>query len=219
MITHEFKTIIGDIPNGWGAVELRRLLSSHSAGDWGDEDGDVGVKILRSTNFTDAGHLDFSDVAVRYFPERGIEKFGLKVGDILLERSGGGPDQPVGRVGFITNDLGWFWVSNFVQVLRPDPDKINCRYLGWVLFELQRTGMVERFQQQSTQMRNLNYRDYLRMLIPVPPSPVQESIAEAIDSVTQTIANLTIEIGAAKRVKDSMLQTLLTGKALGEGNA
>lgn len=219
MITHEFKTIIGDTPNDWDAVELIRLLASHSAGDWGDEDGDVGVKILRSTNFTDAGHLDFSDVAVRYFSERGTEKFGLRVGDILLERSEGGPDQPVGRVGFITSDLDWYWVSNFVQVLRPDPDKINSRYLGWVLFELQRTGMVERFQQQSTQMRNLNYRDYLRMLIPVPPSPVQESIAEAIDSVTQTTANLTIEIGAAKRVKDSMLQTLLTGKAFGAGNA
>lgn len=79
--------------------------------------------------------------------------------------------------------------------------------------------MVERFQQQSTQMRNLNYRDYLRMLIPVPPKSVQESIAEAIDSVTQTIANLTVEIGAAKRVKDSMLQTLLTGKTLGGDNA
>lgn len=218
MITHEFTTIIGDIPEGWRSVELRRLLLSQSAGDWGDEDGDVAVKILRSTNFTDAGHLDFSDVAVRYFSERSLEKFGLKKGDILLERSGGGPDQPVGRVGFISNDLGWFWVSNFVQVLRPDPEEINTRYLGWVLFELQRTGMVERFQQQSTQMRNLNYRDYLRMLIPVPPEPVQESIAEAIDSITQTIANLSIEIDAAKRVKDSMLQSLLTGKTLqGEG--
>lgn len=218
MITHEFTTIIGDIPEGWRSVELRRLLLSQSAGDWGDEDGDVAVKILRSTNFTDAGHLDFSDVAVRYFSERSLEKFGLKKGDILLERSGGGPDQPVGRVGFISNDLGWFWVSNFVQVLRPNPEEINTRYLGWVLFELQRTGMVERFQQQSTQMRNLNYRDYLRMLIPVPPEPVQESIAEAIDSITQTIANLSIEIDAAKRVKDSMLQSLLTGKTLqGEG--
>ena len=74
--------------------------------------------------------------------------------------------------------------------------------------------MVERFQQQSTQMRNLNYRDYLRMLIPLPPPSIQESIAEAIDSVTQTIANLSVEIEAAKRVKDSMLQSLLTGKTL-----
>lgn len=57
------------------------------------------------------------------------------------------------------------------------------------------------------------------MLIPVPPRPVQESIAEAIDSVTQTIANLAIEIGAAKRVKDSMLQNLLTGKSAEAKNA
>lgn len=219
MITHDFDTIIGDIPANWRSVELRKLLHSHSAGDWGDEDGDIGVKIIRSTNFTDAGHLDFSDVAVRYFSERGIEKFGLRSGDILLERSGGGPDQPVGRVGFIKSDLGWFWVSNFVQVLRPDANLINSSYLGWILFELQRTGMVERFQQQSTQMRNLNFRDYMRMKVPVPPSNVQNSIADAINAATQSVASLVSEVEAAKRVKDAMLQSLLTGKVLGAKNA
>ena len=134
MITHHFKTILGNVPETWQAVQLRRLLISHTSGDWGAEDGDVGVKIIRSTNFTDAGHLDFSDVAVRYFAERNVERFGLTAGDILLERSGGGPDQPVGRVGFVESDLGWFWVSNFVQVLRPDPRQVNSRYLGWALF-------------------------------------------------------------------------------------
>lgn len=219
MITHEFKTIIGDIPDDWAAVELRTLLSDHSAGDWGDEDGDVGVKIIRSTNFTDAGHLDFSDVAVRYFTERGIEKFGLRKGDILLERSGGGPDQPVGRVGFIEADLNWYWVSNFVHVLRPNPDLVDSSYLGWILYELQRTGIVERFQQQSTQMRNLNYRDYLRMKVPLPHRPVQEAISEAIDAATSTVSNLVMEVDAAKMVKVSMLQSLLVGKSVGEMNA
>lgn len=219
MITHDFETILGDIPPSWSSVELRKLLKSHSAGDWGDEDGDVGVKIIRSTNFTDAGHLDFSDVAVRYFSERGIEQFGLKPGDILLERSGGGPEQPVGRVGFIKSNLGWFWVSNFVHVLRPKEDLINSQYLGWVLFELQRTGMVERFQQQSTQMRNLNYRDYLRMKVPVPPPTIQKSIADAIDAATQTVASLVDEVAAAKRVKEAMLQWLLTGNVKGSQNA
>ncbi len=215
MITHPFKTILGNIPDGWEAVQLRRLLSSHTSGEWGAEDGDVGVKIIRSTNFTDAGHLDLSDVAVRYFSERNVERFGLAAGDILLERSGGGPDQPVGRVGFVESDLGWFWASNFVQVLHPDPQLINSRYLGWILFELQRTGLVERFQQQSTQMRNLNYRDYLRMLVPVPPMSTQKSIAEAIDAATQAVFCLQAEVNAAKRVKDSMLQTLLIGSGPG----
>jgi type I restriction enzyme S subunit len=218
MITHEFNTIIGDIPDNWASVELRTLLSDHSAGDWGDEDGDVGVKIIRSTNFTDAGHLDFSDVAVRYFTERAIEKFGLRKGDILLERSGGGPDQPVGRVGFIKADLNWYWVSNFVHVLRPNPDLVDSSYLGWILYELQRTGIVERFQQQSTQMRNLNYRDYLRMKVPLPHQTVQEAISEAIDAATSTVSNLVEEVESAKMVKVSMLKSLLVGKSVGEMN-
>lgn len=215
MITHHFSTIIGDVPNDWERDQLRNLLVDHSAGAWGNDDGDIGVKILRSTNFTDAGHLDFSDVAVRYFSERETLRFGLEKGDILLERSGGGPDQPVGRVGFVSEDLGWFWVSNFVQVLKPNRERINSSYLGWVLFELQRSGVVERFQQQSTQMRNLNYRDYLRMLVPVPPIHIQDAVAESIDAATQTVTSLMAEVEAARRVKESMLQTLLTGKFSG----
>ena len=68
-------------------------------------------------------------------------------------------------------------------------------------------------------MRNLNYRDYLRMLVPVPPMSVQESIAEAIDAATQAVFSLQAEVQAAKRVKDAMLQSLLIGKVSGEPDA
>lgn len=219
MITHDFDTIIGNIPKEWKPAQLRTLLSEHVAGDWGDEHGEIAIKVLRSTNFTSAGHLDFSDVAVRCFSQTQASRFGIRNGDILLERSGGGPDQPVGRVGLIESNLEGYWVSNFVQILRPNQELVHPRYLGWVLFELQRTGVVERFQQQSTQMRNLNYRDYLRMLIPLPPMKIQESIAGAIDSAATTIAHLIVEQESAQRVKDSMLQQLLVGALIGGGNA
>jgi len=44
-----------------------------------------------------------SDVATRYFPKDKAASFSLKEGDLLVERSGGGPEQPVGRIGFIEN--------------------------------------------------------------------------------------------------------------------
>ena len=147
-------------------------------------------------------------MATRYFNQNKAETFGLKKGDLLVERSGGGPDQPVGRIGFITDDLPGSTVSNFVQVLRPDPGKVDPEFLGWVLYELQRTGIIERVQQQSTQMRNLNWRDYQRLLLPWPEPDEQRRIAAALKLADDAIAKAKAELEATRELKRSLMQTL-----------
>lgn len=209
MLTHRFRTILGDIPTDWDAKPLRTLITEHFAGDWGDDDGEKAVAVMRSTNFTNDGQLDFSDVATRYFLKEKAEQFGLLHGDLLVERSGGGPDQPVGRIGFIERDMPGSTVSNFVQVLRPDPEKVDASFLGWALFELQRTGIVERVQQQSTQMRNLNWRDYQRLMLPWPEVDEQRRIATALKLANDAIQKAQAELDATRTVKKSLLNELL----------
>ncbi|MEF8728336.1 MAG: restriction endonuclease subunit S [Accumulibacter sp.] len=209
MLTHRSRTILGDIPADWEAKPLRTLITEQFAGDWGDDDGEQAVAVMRSTNFTNDGQLDFSDVAKRYFPKDKAEQFGLHQGDLLVERSGGGPDQPVGRIGFIERDMPGSTVSNFVQVLRPDPEKVDANFLGWALFELQRTGIVERAQQQSTQMRNLNWRDYQRLMLPWPEVDEQRRIAAALKLADEAIQKAWAELDAMRGLKKSLLNELL----------
>jgi type I restriction enzyme, S subunit len=208
MLTHRFRTILGDIPADWDAKPLRTLTSEQFSGDWGDDEGEQAVSVLRSTNFTNEGQLDFSDVATRYFPKSKAEQFSLSKGDLLVERSGGGPDQPVGRVGFIERDMPGSTVSNFVQVLRPDPGKVDAAFLGWALFELQRTGIIERVQQQSTQMRNLNWRDYQRLLLPWPEPGEQGRIAAALELADDAIIKAKAALEAMRELKRSMMNAV-----------
>lgn len=212
MLTHRFRTILGSIPADWDAKPLRTLITEQFAGDWGDDDGEQAVAVMRSTNFTNDGQLDLSDVATRYFPNDKAEQFGLLQGDLLVERSGGGPDQPVGRIGFIECDMPGSTVSNFVQVLRPDPEKVDASFLGWALFELQRTGIVERVQQQSTQMRNLNWRDYQRLMLPWPEVDEQRRIAAALKLADDAIQKARAEWVAARDLNRSLEAGLLTGQ-------
>lgn len=207
MLTHRYRTILGDIPANWDAKPLRSLIAEHFAGDWGDDDGEQPVAVMRSTNFTNDGQLDFSNVATRYFPRDKAEQFVLRQGDLLVERSGGGPDQPVGRIGFIEHDMPGSTVSNFVQVLRPDPEKVDANFLGWALFELQRTGLVERVQQQSTQMRNLNWRDYQRLLLPWPEVGEQRRIAAALKLADDAIQRARAELDATRELKRSLMKS------------
>src|SRR6516225_7188383 len=121
MITHPDRSFLGTIPNSWGAIPLRKCLEEQSAGDWGDEHGEVMLRVLRSTNFGDSLEADYSDVALRGFSATGAQRFVLRKRDILLERSGGGPGQPVGRVVVLGEDLAGYGFTNFVQLLRVDP--------------------------------------------------------------------------------------------------
>lgn len=208
MLTHHEETIIGNIPSDWQRKPLRTLLEKQFSGDWGTDEGEKAVSVLRSTNFTNSGKLDFSNVATRYFTREKAETFGLQKGDLLVERSGGGPDQPVGRIGFIAEDLPFATVSNFVQVLRPNRDLVEPEYLGWMLYDLQRTGIIERVQQQSTQMRNLTWRDYQRLLLPCPKPDEQHRIAVVLKLADDAITKAKAELEATQELKRSLMQTL-----------
>ncbi len=210
MLTHRATTILGDIPPDWERELLTDLLAEQQGGDWGDDAGQRAVHVLRSTNFTDRGILDFSDVETRYFSSTKAEKMGLKDKDLLLERSGGGPTQPVGRVGFISKGLPDYWFSNFVQLLRPDAEKIDPEFLGWLLLELNRCGIVERLQHQTTQMRNLDFRDYLRVYLPKPKPEEQKVIALTLRTANEALAAAETRLLAAQRLKTALMQQVFT---------
>jgi type I restriction enzyme S subunit len=210
VITHRERTILGDIPEDWDAVPLRTILSRSASGDWGDDRGEALVPVLRSTNFTADRRLDFTDVPLRGFPIADASRFDIRLGDILVERSGGGPAQPVGRVVVSDRHLSEYGFSNFVQLLRVDQEKMNPDYVAWSLHELHRRGFVERLQHQTTQMRNLDFRDYLRLRMPKPPRPEQDAIAHVITIADAAGRRFEEQLASAKRLRTSLLQTLFT---------
>jgi type I restriction enzyme S subunit len=59
---------------------------------------------------------------------------------------------------------------------------------------------------------NLGARALSKFLIPLPPPDVQDEIVQAIDAADDLVLNLEEQMTAARRVKQSLLQNLLTGK-------
>lgn len=217
VLTLKSSTMLGEVPGDWEARALAELLSEHYPGDWGEERGLHMAKVLRSTNLTKEGRLDVSDVAVRALSPRKTSMLAPKRGDILLERSGGGPDQPVGRVGFVEDSMAGHAFSNFLHLLRPDADKVNSRFLGWVLYQVNRTGRIVRLEQQTTQMRNLNFRDYLTMPLPYPPSKEQAAIARILDAVDTALMRTCDAAERAQNLLASVVADLLGRGVAGNG--
>lgn len=162
---------------GWRAKTLEETCLFLN-GLWkGEEPPFVNIGVIRNTNFTKEGTLDDSDIAYLDVEARKFEKRRLQFGDIILEKSGGGPKQPVGRVVLFDKAEGDFSFSNFTSALRVhNPDELNFRFLHKFLYWTYVSGITEKMQSHSTGIRNLNGDAYKAIKITFPPLPEQQRI-------------------------------------------
>ena len=135
-------------------------------GEWGTEDKDGnGVKVVRTTNFTNSGKLDLTDVVTRSISEKKIERKTIRKYDTILERSGGTTDNPVGRVVLFEEDEQYL-CNNFTQVLRFK--KVDPIFAFYSLFYFYHTNkiVVRSMGSKTTGIQNLNMSKYLEIGIP-----------------------------------------------------
>ena len=153
-------------------------------GDWGKEDLDgTGVKVIRTTNFTNFGKLNLSEVVTRSIEEHKIQKKQILKYDTILERSGGTADNPVGRVVLFEEDEQYL-CNNFTQVLRfKDIDPRFAFYALFYFYQMNKTS-IRSMGSKTTGIQNLNMSKYLEIGIPNADEDEQKqfvSIAEQSD--------------------------------------
>ena len=130
-------------------------------GEWGEDDSDgTGVKVIRTTNFTNSGKLDLTNVVTRKIDPAKIDKKHLIPGDIILERSGGTADNPVGRVVYF-EAKGTFLFNNFTQLLRCK-DGVNNLFVFYSLYNYYHThkSEIRSMGNKTTGIQNLKMDKY-----------------------------------------------------------
>ena len=170
-------------------VRLGDILADTITGEWGTEcsQEETGVKVLRTTNFTNTGVIDYSSVVSRSISAQKIADKRLKCADIILEKSGGSENQPVGRVVFFENNEDTFLCNNFTQILRVNINIAFPKYIFFYLFYIHKNGTTELLQNKTTGIRNLQTKRYMDQKIPLPPLNVQQKIADVLDKASALI--------------------------------
>lgn len=173
----------------WKMARLKDILEDTITGEWGTEclQEETGVKVLRTTNFTNTGNIDYSNVVLRNISSQKITAKKLKLTDIILEKSGGSDNQPVGRVVFFENKDDTYLCNNFTQILRVNINIAFPKYVFFYLFNLHKNGTTELLQNKTTGIRNLQTKRYLEQKVPLPPLDVQKKIAEVLDKASALI--------------------------------
>lgn len=174
---------------GWKTKTLDEACY-FSNGLWkGEKEPLVKVGVIRNTNFTKDGALDDSDIAYLDVEAKKFEKRRLQYGDIILEKSGGGPKQAVGRVALFDKHEGLYSFSNFTSALRvKNPQELDFRFLHKLLYWTYLSGVTESMQSNSTGIRNLDGSAYKAIEIAFPSISEQQRIVVILNEAFSGIA-------------------------------
>ena len=204
--------------NGWKPTAIHELIAESVPGEWGTEGSqETGVPVLRSTNFVDDGTIDYSDIAYRKVPVARLEKRRITTGTLLMEKAGGSSTRPAGRVVFCDRDFNGT-ASNFVEIIKVRDDH-SPKYVFYLLYRNFHTGLVYKYQQQTTGIINFKIREYSEEIVDVPADKTEQSkIAEILSTVDRAIEQTESLIAKQQRIKTGLMQDLLTRGIDEQGN-
>ncbi len=177
----------------WEFTQLHILSLFELGGDWGkapdfQDDNYEEAYCIRGSEFRDWEIQRGSTATLRKLKVSSIEKRVLQYGDILVEISGGGPDQPVGRTVVIDNQVLSIFTSkylvytNFLRLIRPS-SFVNSIFLNLYLKYFYSTGLIKNYQAGSNNLRNLKFQEYLQLSVPLPPLLIQRAIVTKIENL------------------------------------
>ena len=156
-------------------------------GEWGTEINENSkniASVIRTTNFLNNGKIDIQnkELVKREMNKNKIEQKQLKKGDIIIEKSGGSPNQPVGRVVFFNlNSNEIFLCNNFTSILRVK-ENINSKYIFYFLRNSYKNNKVLKFQNKTTGIINLKLQNYLnRSYVYLPELKIQNKVVNILD--------------------------------------
>ena len=169
--------------NSWKTTTIKDACEQMN-GIWkGAKPPFTTAKILRTTNFSKDCKMKLDDLAIIEVEEKKMNARRLKRGDIIVEKSGGGPKQPVGRVILFDIDDEDFSFCNFTSALRVKnqsdilPEYLH-KYLTFLYFE----GETEKYQSNLVGFRNLDFKGYVSMSFRYPELSEQQRIVSLLDA-------------------------------------
>lgn len=144
-------------------AKLIEITGKALSGEWGkDDETGNGIPVLRTTNFTNEGVIDYNSVVTRTITKKNIGEKFLRKGDIIIEKSGGSEKFPVGRVVYFDGDDNTYLFNNFTGLLRVKEPKIwYPRYVFYSLFANYKRGGTRMFENKTTGLHNLKTDDYV----------------------------------------------------------
>jgi type I restriction enzyme S subunit len=188
---------VADITSGF---TKGRTLTGHDT---------VEIPYLTVVNVLE-GRVNISDLSSAEVKLHEVEHYGLHEGDILMTE--GGDRDKVGRGSIWLGQIPRVVCQNHIFRVRLNTDDV----LPWFMHYLLQTYSAKRYfatrAKQSSNLCSINSREMRMFELPLLTTKEQEPWVERLRATDAVIESIESQLTAARRVKQSLLQNLLTGR-------
>jgi type I restriction enzyme, S subunit len=181
--TSQQQSVFGTAPSDWVVDRIRDRLGVIVGGEWGDDpeahDEGVEIPVIR---VADIRGLDVKtdELTIRRVKESKLPGRLIGKRTILLEKSGGGEQKPVGRA-VLGRKIDFDAIcSNFMA--KTDCEMVNPLFVAYLLDAAYSGGINTAHIQQTTGIQNLRITHYLNTHVAFPSLSEQQRIAAYLDA-------------------------------------
>ncbi len=183
---------LGEIPDHWQVDRIKDRTIGVAGGDWGnDPDSDSegeNIVVFRVADLNEM-YFKFEDLTIRKIKDSSFKSRRILPNSLIIEKSGGGEKQLVGRVGYPKGIDFDAICSNFMAKI--DFGKtVDLLFMNYYFGCLYSNRLNFPFVQQTTGIQNLNVTYYLNTHIAFPPIKEQKAIAEYLDKACHRIDSI-----------------------------
>ncbi|MCB0463870.1 MAG: restriction endonuclease subunit S, partial [Flavobacteriaceae bacterium] len=207
---------LGKIPDHWKLDRIKDKTLNVVGGDWGSdpesESKGENIVVLRVSDLDDI-YFSYDDLTIRKIKESSIKNRKINENCLIIEKSGGGEKQLVGRVGYPKGLNVDAISSNFMAKIEFD-NSVDLRFVNYMFSSLYTSKLNFPFVQQTTGIQNLNVGYYLKTKVAFPPKKEQIAIANYLDKACERIDKIIKikeeQIKTTESIKKSQIYKLCT---------
>ena len=218
----------GELPEGWAETTLEEIVVHKLGGEWGEDPRNaaehpdlVRVRVIRGTDFRHWERDRGTTAEERLIKPASLARRQLAVGDLVVEVSGGGASQPVGRTLLIDEEAVRraggvpLICSNFCRQVRVHRE-IDPAFVHLALSYTYLCGGFDEHQTQTTNLRNLDFKGFLSTVLPLPPRAEQRRIADKVAELMVPLRRVREGLARApemlRRFRQSVLADAFSGR-------
>jgi type I restriction enzyme S subunit len=168
-------------PKGWPMKTVGDVIESADYGSStkASEDGS-GLPIIRMGNVDYAGTLNLADLKFVNLPDSEAEKYRLRDGDILFNRTNS--KELVGKTGLWGNERDAVVASYFIR-LRVERNKLHPSYLWAFMNSRHMKRVIFDTARGAIGQANINSKEIKAFMIAVPPLRLQQDFAMRLEDI------------------------------------
>ena len=195
-----------EIPEDWEIVRLRDIGEFQYGVTTSATDEDTGIKLLRITDITENGMINWETVPYCKISVNEFKKYALKVRDLLFARIGA----TTGKTCYIDREVKSVFGSYLIR-FSPTKEDVSTNFLYYYTQSAIYWNQVFRVREGQLK-KGLNIKTLGNLLTPLPPLPEQQRIAEILSTVDKKLEIERKEKEKLERIKKGLMDVLLTGK-------